>query len=131
MDYIITDACLASAMCECQVHDHHPLNLSDHLLITISLELSSFLQSPSLSCPKKSTGPNLSMAMAFRSLHRKSQISSPPLLSNTPISVSELNAEKSSLSVKQSNKPHLTTSPLAPSTSSPKPILKIQNKSPV
>ena len=46
VDYIITDASLASTMCECLVHSHHPLNLSDHLPITISLQLSSFLESP-------------------------------------------------------------------------------------
>ena len=42
VDYIITDASLASTMCECRVHSHHPLNLSDHLPITISLQLTSF-----------------------------------------------------------------------------------------
>ena len=51
-DCIITDTSLASTMCECRVHSHHPLNLSDHLPITISLLLSSFLESPSPPCMK-------------------------------------------------------------------------------
>ena len=34
VNYIITDASLASTVCECHVHSHHPLNLSDHLPIT-------------------------------------------------------------------------------------------------
>ena len=41
VDYIITDMSLAPVLSECQVHCHHPLNLSDHLPISLSLQLSS------------------------------------------------------------------------------------------
>ena len=92
VDYIITDVCLASAMCECQVHDHHPLNFSDHLPITISLELSSFLKSPSLSCPKINWTKSLNCDGIQEFAQEISNFIS-PLLLNTPTSVSELNAE--------------------------------------
>ena len=52
VDYIITDASLALIIRECRVHSHHPLSLSDHLPITISLLLSSFLEFPSPPCTK-------------------------------------------------------------------------------
>lgn len=39
VDYIIADSAISSFMVECFAHDHHQLNLSDHLPLTISLEL--------------------------------------------------------------------------------------------
>ena len=39
-------------MVECYVHDHHPLNLSDHLPLTISLELKIPHESPEIPLTK-------------------------------------------------------------------------------
>ena len=37
VDYIMIQSSLAFDLSSCRVHDHHPLNLSDHLPVSISL----------------------------------------------------------------------------------------------
>ena len=37
VDYIMIQSSLAFALSSCRVHDHHPLNVSDHLPVSVSL----------------------------------------------------------------------------------------------
>ena len=46
VDYCLLDSHAACVLQECTTLDHHPLNLSDHLPISIHLDLSSLMQPP-------------------------------------------------------------------------------------
>jgi hypothetical protein len=52
VDYIIADSEISCSMVECFVYDHHTLNFSDHLLLTISLELNTIHEVSSVPCSK-------------------------------------------------------------------------------
>ena len=84
VDYIITDASLASTMCECRVHSHHPLNLSDHLPITISLLISSFLEFPSPTCTEINWAKSINSVGIQAYVQEISSVITPFLASTPP-----------------------------------------------
>ena len=69
---------------ECHVHSHHPLNLSDHLPITISLQLSSFLESPSPPCTKINWAKSINSVGIQAYVQEISSVIT-PFLASTPV----------------------------------------------
>ena len=46
VDYILTESSLAGQVASCSVHQHHPLNLSDHLPISVEITLHTRISPP-------------------------------------------------------------------------------------
>ena len=82
-------------MVECYVHDHHPLNLSDHLPLTISLELKIPHESPEIPLTKinwsKVNGDDTDELLVFR--QEVSRILSPLITDSLSPTIPVLNSE--------------------------------------
>ncbi len=90
VDYILLESSNASQVKGCHVHQHHPLNLSDHLPVSVSLELNSMANPTPTNHPK---AVNWSLAIERGDVHAYAQeISSviSPLLHTSHQSISEL-----------------------------------------
>ena len=111
VDYIITDVSLAPTLLDCKVHNHHPLNLSDHLPISLSLQLNSLLiptsptKHPRINWPKSIEGVGINAYVQ----EIASAVS--PLLPTTLTSTSALNTEIAHVCevIHQAALNHLTT----------------------
>lgn len=52
VDYILVESYLVSQVPFCQVHQHHPLNLSDHLPISMTLKPDPKMSPPPIEIPR-------------------------------------------------------------------------------
>ena len=52
VDYILVESSLVSQVASCQVHQHHPLNFSDHLPISMTLKLDPKMSPPPIEMPR-------------------------------------------------------------------------------
>ena len=92
VDYIFLDAAFSSNVQSCEIRNHHPLNLSDHLPITLTIssefETKLFPSSPAAVNWSKAI---LDGSVKFYASRVHSEIS--PLLDISPISVGDLDRE--------------------------------------
>ena len=86
---------LAQSVISCVTSGHHPLNLSDHLPLTLSVSVSEVKLTPSMTTPKE-IKINWSKAMSEEAIQSYAQVlhtHTTPLLDAVPISVNYVEKE--------------------------------------
>ena len=93
IDYIFLDAAMAPHLISSKILDHHPLNLSDHLPISISLKIPNM---GSRQCHPSSKSINWSKAISSGSIkvyEEKVKLHIAPLLQTPLLSVDDIDCE--------------------------------------